>query len=118
MIAAETAVLLAEADEFDRAREAADQALAAHARDPRHEALSNCLRELARLQARQQGSDGLAGALAFLADAGRVAEGAHSAGYEAHGRPWTPRWPTSTGGSTPTPTPTRTPWPPWRRPSH
>ncbi|MFK4096360.1 hypothetical protein [Streptomyces anthocyanicus] len=87
MVAAETAVLLAEADEFDRAREAADQALAAHARDPRHEALSNCLRELARLQARQQGSDGLAGALAFLADAGRVAEEAHSAGYEAHGRP-------------------------------
>ncbi|MER6168476.1 hypothetical protein [Streptomyces violaceorubidus] len=87
VIAAETAVLLAEADEFDRAREAADQALAAHARDPRHEALSNCLRELARLQARQQGSEGLAGALAFLADAGRVAEGARSAGYEAHGRP-------------------------------
>ncbi|CAM5274824.1 hypothetical protein SVIOM342S_02473 [Streptomyces violaceorubidus] len=87
MIAAETAVLLAEAGEFDRAREAADQALAAHARDPRHEALSNCLRELARLQAQQQGADGLAGALAFLADAGRVADGARAAGYEAHGRP-------------------------------
>ncbi|MFD5050518.1 hypothetical protein [Streptomyces tendae] len=86
VIAAETAVLLAEADEFDRAREAADQALAAHARDPRHEALSNCLRELARLQARQQGADGLAGALAFLADAGRVADGARTVGYEAHGR--------------------------------
>lgn len=86
VIAAETAVLLAEADEFGRAREAADQALAAHARDPRHEALSNCLRELARLQARQQGADGLAGALAFLADAGRVADGARTVGYEAHGR--------------------------------
>ncbi|MEU9602272.1 hypothetical protein AB0E06_36405 [Streptomyces sp. NPDC048109] len=87
MIASETAVLLAEAGEFGRAREAADQALAAHARDPRHEALSNCLRELARLQAQRQGSDGLADALAFLADAGRVADGARAAGYEAHGRP-------------------------------
>ncbi|MCC8340357.1 hypothetical protein LMJ38_31090 [Streptomyces sp. R1] len=87
MIASETAVLLAEAGEFGRAREAADQALAAHARDPRHEALSNCLRELARLQAQQRGSDGLAEALAFLADAGRVADGARAAGYEAHGRP-------------------------------
>ncbi|MFE1588840.1 hypothetical protein ACFW6Q_24485 [Streptomyces sp. NPDC058737] len=87
MIASETAVLLAEAGEFARAREAADQALAAHARDPRHEALSNCLRELARLQAQRQGSDGLADALAFLADAGRVADGARAAGYEAHGRP-------------------------------
>ncbi|MFC8088268.1 hypothetical protein [Streptomyces sp. NPDC057340] len=87
MIASETAVLLAEAGEFGRAREAADQALAAHARDPRHEALSNCLRELARLQAQQQGSEGLAEALAFLADAGRVADGARAAGYEAHGRP-------------------------------
>ncbi|MGW5784776.1 hypothetical protein ACWEWK_12370 [Streptomyces sp. NPDC003757] len=87
MIAAETAVLLAESGEFGRAREAADQALAAHARDPRHEALSNCLRELARLQAQQQGPDGLPDALAFLADAGRVADGARSAGYEAHGRP-------------------------------
>ncbi|MBH5134339.1 hypothetical protein I3J14_30095 [Streptomyces sp. HB-N217] len=87
MIASETAVLLAESGEFGRAREAADQALAAHARDPRHEALSNCLRELARLQAQRQGSDGLADALAFLADAGRVADGARAAGYEAHGRP-------------------------------
>ncbi|MFG3074883.1 hypothetical protein [Streptomyces sp. NPDC048225] len=87
MIAAETAVLLAESGEFGRAREAADQALAAHARDPRHEALSNCLRELARLQAQRQGPDGLPDALAFLADAGRVADGARSAGYEAHGRP-------------------------------
>ncbi|MFD8490790.1 hypothetical protein [Streptomyces sp. NPDC059712] len=87
MIASETAVLLAEAGEFGRAREAADQALAAHARDPRHEALSNCLRELARLQAQRQGSDGLADALAFLADAGRVADGARAAGYQAHGRP-------------------------------
>ncbi|TDT36912.1 hypothetical protein EV562_107383 [Streptomyces sp. BK208] len=87
MIAAETAVLLAESGEFGRAREAADQALAAHARAPRHEELSNCLRELARLQAQQQGPDGLPDALAFLADAGRVADGARSAGYEAHGRP-------------------------------
>ncbi|MFD5970812.1 hypothetical protein ACFWGR_32055 [Streptomyces sp. NPDC060311] len=87
MIASETAVLLAEAGEFGRAREAADQALAAHARDPRHEALSNCLRELARLQAQRQGSDGLADALAFLADAGRVADEARAAGYQAHGRP-------------------------------
>ncbi|MFI8167667.1 hypothetical protein ACIGAN_15065 [Streptomyces sp. NPDC085931] len=87
MIAAETAVLLGESGEFDRAREAAGQALAAHARDPRYELLSNCLRELARLQAQQQGPEGLAGARAFLADAGRVADEARAAGYEAHGRP-------------------------------
>ncbi|GGN27789.1 hypothetical protein [Streptomyces fuscichromogenes] len=86
MIAAETAVLLAEAGEFGRAREAADQALAAHARTPRYEQLSNCLRELARLQAQQQGAEGLADALALLADAGRIADEARAAGYEAGGR--------------------------------
>ncbi|CQR60853.1 hypothetical protein [Streptomyces leeuwenhoekii] len=86
MIAAETAVLLGESGEFGRAREAADQALAAHARAPRYEQLSGCLRELARLQAQQQGPAGLPGALAFLADAGRVADEAHEAGYQTHGR--------------------------------
>ncbi|MFE7160858.1 hypothetical protein [Streptomyces sp. NPDC057636] len=86
MIAAETAVLLGESGEFGRAREAADQALAAHARAPRYDQLSNCLRELARLQAQQQGPDGLADARAFLSDAGRVADEARDAEYEAHGR--------------------------------
>ncbi|MQY33464.1 hypothetical protein SRB17_14250 [Streptomyces sp. RB17] len=86
MIAAETAVLLAESGEFGRAREAADQALAAHVRAPRYEQLSNCLRELARLQAQQQGAEGLSDALAFLADAGRIADEARAAGYEARGR--------------------------------
>ncbi|MGW0776216.1 hypothetical protein ACWD01_21770 [Streptomyces sp. NPDC002835] len=86
MIAAETAVLLGESGEFGPAREAADQALAAHARDSRFEQLSNCLRELARLQAHRQGPDGLAGALAFLADAAKVADEARAAGYEARGR--------------------------------
>lgn len=86
MIAAETAVLLGESGEFDRAREAVDQALAAHARDPRYEQLSGCLRELARLQAQRQSPDGLRGALAFLADAGRIADEARAAAYEARGR--------------------------------
>ena len=86
MIAAETAVLLGESGEFGRAREAADQAIAAHARDPRYEQLSNCLRELARLQTQQQGPDGLPGARAYLADAGRIADEARAAGYEARGR--------------------------------
>ncbi|WP_250300378.1 hypothetical protein [Streptomyces sp. A 4/2] len=86
MIAAETAVLLAESGEFGRAREAADQALAAHARVPRFEVLSNCLRELARLQAERQGPDGLADALAHLDDAGRIADEARGAAYEAPGR--------------------------------
>ncbi|WPP29631.1 hypothetical protein [Streptomyces sp. CL7] len=86
MIAAETAVLLGEAGEFGQAREAVDRALAAHARDPRFEMLSNALRELARLQAHQQGPEGLAGARAFLDDAGRVADAARAAGFEAHGR--------------------------------
>ncbi|MGW1878502.1 hypothetical protein [Streptomyces sp. NPDC001975] len=86
MIAAETAVLLAESGEFGRAREAADQALAAHARAPRYEQLSSCLRELARLQAQRQGAEGLADALAVLADAGRVADEARAAEYEARDR--------------------------------
>ncbi|MDT7844870.1 hypothetical protein [Streptomyces justiciae] len=86
MIAAETAVLLGESGEFDRARAAADQALAAHAKAPRYELLSNCLRELARLQAQQQGPDGLVDARAFLTDAGRIADEARAAEYEAHGR--------------------------------
>ncbi|MBW8794812.1 MAG: hypothetical protein JF597_14750 [Streptomyces sp.] len=86
MIAAETAVVLAESGEFGRAREAADQALAAHARDPRYEQLSSCLRELARLQAQHQGAEGLADALALLAEAGRIADAAREAGYQARGR--------------------------------
>ncbi|MCA2203218.1 hypothetical protein [Streptomyces sp. SMS_SU21] len=86
MIAAETAVLLGEAGEFGQAREAVGRALAAHARDPRFEMLSNALRELARLQAHRQGPDGLEGARAFLQDAGRVADAARAAGFEAHGR--------------------------------
>ncbi|MER6736722.1 hypothetical protein [Streptomyces puniciscabiei] len=86
MIAAETAVLLAESGEFGRAREAADQALAAHAKAPRYEQLSGCLRELARLQAQRQGAEGLADALGFLADAGRIADEARAAGYETRGR--------------------------------
>ncbi|MFG3295869.1 hypothetical protein ACGF3G_44695 [Streptomyces sp. NPDC048179] len=86
MIAAETAMLLAEAGEFGPAREAADQALAAHAREPRYEQLSSCLRELARLRTQQQGAEGLADALALLADAGRIADEARAAGYRARGR--------------------------------
>ncbi|WP_118082833.1 hypothetical protein [Streptomyces sp. CC0208] len=86
MIAAETAVLLGESGEFGPAREAADQAIAAHARDPRYELLSNCLRELARLQAQQEGAEGLADARAFLADAARIADEARAAGYEPRGR--------------------------------
>ncbi|GGZ37157.1 hypothetical protein GCM10010387_34070 [Streptomyces inusitatus] len=86
MIAAETAVLLGESGEFDRARDAADQALAAHARAPRYEQLSNCLRELARLQTQRQGPDGLPGALAHLTTAGRIADEARAAGHQAHGR--------------------------------
>ncbi|ANS62295.1 hypothetical protein SLINC_0071 [Streptomyces lincolnensis] len=86
MIAAETAVLLGESGEFDWARGVADQALAAHDREARYELLSNSLRELARLQAQQQGPEGLPGALAFLADAGRIADEARAADYEAQGR--------------------------------
>ncbi|MEU2621328.1 hypothetical protein ABZ642_24830 [Streptomyces sp. NPDC007157] len=85
-IAAETAVLLAESGEFGRAREAADQALAAHARAPRYEQLSGSLREIARLQAQRQGAEGLADALALLADAGRLADEARAAEYEARDR--------------------------------
>ncbi|CAM5629577.1 hypothetical protein SALBM135S_05828 [Streptomyces alboniger] len=86
MIAAETAVLLGESGEFERAREAVGQALAAHAREARYEVLSNCLRELARLETQQQGADGLPGALAHLADAARVADEARAAEYESVGR--------------------------------
>ncbi|WUH89325.1 hypothetical protein OG900_03645 [Streptomyces sp. NBC_00433] len=86
MITTETAVLLGESGDFARAREVADQALAARIQPPRHEQLSNCLRELARLQAEQQGPDGLAGARSFLADAARIADEARAEGFEADGR--------------------------------
>ncbi|MEU0159506.1 hypothetical protein ABZ154_11860 [Streptomyces sp. NPDC006261] len=86
MIAAETAMILGEAGEFDRAGEVADRALAAHALSPRYELISNCLRELARLRAQQQGPDGLAGALAHLDEAGRVADAARAAGFQPVGR--------------------------------
>ncbi|NEB96360.1 hypothetical protein G3I21_32555, partial [Streptomyces bauhiniae] len=86
MIAAETAVLLAESGEFPRAREAVAQALAAHAHAPRYDRLSGALRELARLQAERQGPDGLADALGLLADAGRIADEARAAGHQAQGR--------------------------------
>ncbi|MFG3305128.1 hypothetical protein [Streptomyces wuyuanensis] len=86
MIAAQTAVLLGESGEFDRARAAMDQAIAAHTLAPRYEQLSNALRELARLQAQQQGTDGLADARVFLADAGRIADEARAAEFEAQGR--------------------------------
>ncbi|UWE07755.1 hypothetical protein [Actinacidiphila bryophytorum] len=86
MIAAETAVLLGEAGEFGPAREAVGQALAAHAKEPRFEQVSGCLRELGRLQAQQQGPEGLAAALDFLADAARVADEARAAGFEPRGR--------------------------------
>ncbi|MFD3739380.1 hypothetical protein [Streptomyces sp. NPDC058629] len=86
MIAAETAMILGEAGEFDRAGEVAERALAAHALSPRYELVSNCLRELARLRAQRQGPDGLAGALAHLAEAGRVADAARAAGFQPEGR--------------------------------
>ncbi|MFF2364704.1 hypothetical protein ACFVU0_18690 [Streptomyces sp. NPDC058122] len=86
MIAAEAAVLLGESGDFGRAREAVNQALAAHALAPRYEQLSSCLRELARQQAQQHGEEGLTDALAFLADAGRIAEEAREAAHETRGR--------------------------------
>ncbi|MBC7273710.1 MAG: hypothetical protein H5T76_34270 [Streptomyces sp.] len=86
MIASETAVLLALSGEFGRAREAVDQALAAHAKAPRYEQLSACLREVARVQAQQQGADGLPHARAFLADAARIADEARAADHQSHGR--------------------------------
>ncbi|TXS52267.1 hypothetical protein [Streptomyces sp. t39] len=86
MIAAETAVLLAEAGEFDRARQAVEQAVAAHGRAPRYEQLSNALREIARLRAQQQGPEGLPGAREHLAVAARIADEAREAGYTARGR--------------------------------
>ncbi|MEV7321270.1 hypothetical protein [Streptomyces sp. NPDC093970] len=86
LIAAETAVLLAESGEFGRAREAVDQALAAHALAPNHEQLSSSLREIARLQAQRHGAEALADARALLDDAGKVADEARAAGYEARDR--------------------------------
>ncbi|MFD3790914.1 hypothetical protein [Streptomyces cyaneofuscatus] len=86
MVAAETAMILGEAGEFDRAGEVAERALAAHALSPRYELISNCLRELARLRTQQQGPDGLAAALAHLDEAGQVAEAARAAGFQPAGR--------------------------------
>ncbi|WP_415951191.1 hypothetical protein [Streptomyces sp. KLOTTS4A1] len=86
MIAGETAVLLAESGEFESAREALGQALAANPDAPRYEQLSNHLREVARLQTKQLGPQGREGAYAVLADAEKVAEAARAAGYRPHGR--------------------------------
>ncbi|WP_199545699.1 hypothetical protein [Streptomyces sp. N35] len=86
MIAGETAVLLAETGEFGAARAALDQALAAHAKAPRYEQISNHLREVARLQAKQQGTEGLRDARALLADAERVAVAADRNGFKPMGR--------------------------------
>ncbi|NGO81545.1 hypothetical protein G6045_38700, partial [Streptomyces sp. YC504] len=86
MIAGETAVLLAETGEFGAARAALDQALAAHAKVPRYEQISNHLREAARLQAKQQGKEGLRDARALLADAERVAVAADRDGFKPMGR--------------------------------
>ncbi|WP_372349500.1 hypothetical protein [Streptomyces sp. KL116D] len=86
MIAAETAMLLAESGEFGAARDALGKALAAHAEAPNYENVSNSLREVARLQAQQQGADSLDEVLALLSDAARVADEARAAGYQARGR--------------------------------
>ncbi|MFD8914281.1 hypothetical protein [Streptomyces sp. NPDC059575] len=86
MIAAETAVLLAEAGEFGHAREVAEQVRAVHARSPRYDQLSGVLREIALLQVKREGADGLDDALALLADAGRIAEEAAAAGHQGRHR--------------------------------
>ncbi|MBC9711021.1 hypothetical protein H9Y04_00335 [Streptomyces sp. TRM66268-LWL] len=86
MIAGETAVVLAEGGEFGPARAALGQALAAHAKSPRYEQISNHLREVARLQAKHQGMEGLRDARAVLADAERVAVAADKAGFTPQGR--------------------------------
>ncbi len=100
MIAAETAVLLGEAGEFGQAREAVDRALAAHAREPRFEMLSNALRELARLQAHQQGPEGWRAPVpSWTTPAGSPTRPAPPGSRRTAAR-WTPPSPTSTDGST------------------
>ncbi len=86
MVACEATLALAQADRFDAAEAALARAREAHGKAPQVDQLAATLRELARLTMRAQGAEGLAAALALLAEADAVGEAAEWAGQEYN--PW------------------------------
>ncbi|MFD7590837.1 hypothetical protein ACFV84_35965 [Kitasatospora sp. NPDC059811] len=86
MVACEAALALARADRWEAAKAALDRALAAHAQAPQVDQLAATLREFARLTMHAEGPEGLASALARLAEADAAGEHAGQTGQEYN--PW------------------------------
>ncbi|MFE4513082.1 hypothetical protein ACFRMQ_02635 [Kitasatospora sp. NPDC056783] len=82
MVACEAALALAQADRWDAAEAALARAREAHGRAPQVNQLAATLREFARLTMRERGAEGLAAALALLAEADAVGEAAEQRGEE------------------------------------
>ncbi|MEU1282625.1 hypothetical protein [Kitasatospora sp. NPDC005856] len=82
MVACEATLALARAERGDAAEAALDRAREAHGKAPQVDQLAATLRELARLTMREQGEEGLAAALALLAEADAVGEAAERRGDE------------------------------------
>ncbi|MEU3571488.1 hypothetical protein AB0E96_24130 [Kitasatospora sp. NPDC036755] len=82
MVACEAALALARAERWDAAEAALARAREAHGKAPQVDQLAATLRELARLTTREQGEEGLASALALLAEADAVGEAAERRGDE------------------------------------
>ncbi|MET8544218.1 tetratricopeptide repeat protein, partial [Kitasatospora sp. NPDC004799] len=82
MVACEATLALAQADRWDAAEAALARAREAHGKGPQVDQLAATLRELARLTMRARGEEGLAAALALVAEADAVGEAAERAGRE------------------------------------
>ncbi|MEV7185557.1 hypothetical protein [Kitasatospora sp. NPDC093102] len=86
MVACEATLALARAERWDAAEAALARAREAHGKAPQVDQLAATLRELARLTMREQGEEGLAAALALLAEADTVGAAAERRGEEYN--PW------------------------------
>ncbi|RGD62252.1 hypothetical protein DR950_34905 [Kitasatospora xanthocidica] len=82
MVACEATLALARAERWDAAEAALARAREAHGKAPQVDQLAATLRELARLTTREKGEEGLAAALALLAEADAVGEAAERSGEE------------------------------------
>ncbi|MFJ9445280.1 hypothetical protein ACIRRH_25955 [Kitasatospora sp. NPDC101235] len=82
MVACEATLALARAERWDAAEAALARAREAHGKAPQVDQLAATLRELARLTTREQGEEGLAEALALLAEADAVGVAAEQRGEE------------------------------------
>ncbi|MFJ6769392.1 tetratricopeptide repeat protein [Kitasatospora sp. NPDC091257] len=82
MVACEATLALARAERPDAAEAALARAREAHGKAPQVDQLASTLRELARMTMREKGAEGLAAALALLAEADAVGEAAEQGGEE------------------------------------